>query len=415
MRSRAPAVVAASALVLGVLAVATPVAAATCQFDSTARVVTIGAVVAETVTIAREADAITVNAVPCDTATVANTDTIVVATTGAAPTEVAIDQTNGRFEPGATAEPDGTSEIEFTIDLPLGAPILRIVGTPDADEIVVGADGINLNAAEASGDVDVTIASGVPQIVVQGAAGADTLSVGGGLGTGAAGPGAALEGQEGDDLLLPGVADSAFDGGAGTDTADFGGANGVTVDLQAGTVQGAGASAIQAVENVTGSPGDDELTGDDAPNVLAGADGDDLIDGGGEADTLLGGAGSDTVSFASAKAPITVDLRDGSAEGDGTDTVDGFEHVVGGPKSDVIQGKKGANTLDGGRGHDEIHGGEGADDLIGSDGNDRLFGEKGNDRLRGFDGRDQLNGGPGHDRCQGGADPDSFVFCEQIS
>jgi Ca2+-binding RTX toxin-like protein len=415
MRSRARSIVAATGLVLGVLWIATPAGAATCAFDSATHVVTIGAVVGETVTIAREGEAITVNTTPCDTATVANTDTVAVNSAGAAPAEVVIDQTGGRFEPGATPEPDGTSEIEFTIGLGVGEPILRMVGTPDADEIVVGADGINLNAAEAAGDPDVTITSGTPALVVQGGAGVDTLSVGGGLGTGAPGPGATLEGQEGDDLLLPGIADSDFDGGAGTDTVDFLSASGVTVDLGNGTVDGAGSGTIQAVENVTGSPGGDELTGDDAANVLAGQDGDDVVDGGGGDDTLLGGAGSDTVSFASAKTAITVDLRDGSATGDGTDVVNAFEHVEGGPKGDDIQGKKGANTLDGGRGPDRISGGEGSDELIGNDGNDLLFGEKGKDHLRGNDGRDRLSGGKGRDRCQGGADPDSFVTCEQIS
>jgi Ca2+-binding RTX toxin-like protein len=415
MRSPARSVLAASVLVLGVLWVATPVAAATCAFDQASGVVTIGAVAGENVVIAREGEAITVNTTPCDTATVANTATIVVNAAGAAPAEIVIDQTNGRFEPGATAEPDGTSEIEFTIQLGTGDTILRMIGTPEADQIVVGADGINLNAAEAAGDPDVTIASGTPALVVQGGSGVDTLSVGGGLGTGAPGPGAALEGQEGDDLLLPGVADSDFDGGAGTDTVDFFSANGVTVNLAGGTFDGAGSGSIEAVENVTGSPGGDDLTGDDAANVLAGQDGDDVVDGGGGDDTLLGGAGSDTVSFASANTAISVDLRDGSATGDGTDVVNAFEHVEGGPKGDEIQGKKGANTLDGGRGPDRISGGEGSDDLLGNDGNDLLFGEKGKDHLRGNDGRDQLSGGKGRDRCQGGADPDSFVTCEQIS
>jgi Ca2+-binding RTX toxin-like protein len=367
----------------------------------------------ESVAITRNGEAIAVNGTACDVATVTTTDLIAVNSTGT-PTEVSIDQTGGRFEPGFTTEPDGASEIEFTVNLPVGTPTLRVIGTAEADGIVVGASGINLNAAEATGDADVT-ATGTPAIVVESGDGDDALSVAGGAGTGEPGPGAALHGQEGADLLVAGNGGSAFDGGGGTDTADFVVlVDGVAVDLAEGIADGVGSDTLEGVENVIGSPGPDEIIGDAAANVLAGGDGDDTIDGGAEADTLLGGNGRDTVSFASASAGVTANLKAGTAEGDGADTVDGFEDVLGSRRSDVLRGNGSANLVDGGGGKDEIHGGNGNDELLGDDGNDLLFGDKGKDDLKGENGKDQLNGGDGRDRCKGGPDPDSFVNCENI-
>ena len=320
MRSSGRSLVAAAVFVVAVVGLAVTASAATCTF--TAPTVTIDVVAGETVTIARNGDAIAVNGTACGAATVTTTDSIVVTASGA-PNEIAIDLTGGRFQPGAAAEPDGDSEIEFTVTLPTGSPILRVIGTAEADSFALGEGGINLNADEATGDADVTI-SGTPAITIEGAEADDVLSVDGGAGTGAAGPGATLQGGAGDDYILAGVGGSAFDGGDGTDTVDFSASTGgVAVDLHAGTAQGQGSDTIAAIENVTGSPGNDEIVGDDLANVLAGADGNDTIDGAGEADTLLGGAGTDTVSFASANKGVTVDLKQGTAEGDGADTLDG--------------------------------------------------------------------------------------------
>ncbi len=402
--------VTAAVLAVASVGLALPAAAASCTF--TAPTVTIEVAQGETATIARTGEVITLNGTPCEAATVTTADSIVVNATGA-PTEIAIDESGGRFEPGLTPEPDG-SEIEFTLNLGTATPVLRIVGGADADSIVVGADGINLNAGETTGDVDVMVPAGGPVITVLGGAGDDRLSVAGGAGTGEPSPGATLQGEDGADLLQAGTGGSAFDGGAGTDTIDYAILSGVTVDLAAGTAGATGTDTVTAVENVTGSPGNDTITGDDQANVLAGGDGNDTIDGGGEADTLLGGEGMDTASFASSRASVTVDLKAGTAEGDGADTLDGFENVVGSRKGDEIRGNGASNFLDGVNGPDVLSGGNGVDQLAGGNGNDRLFGGKGNDTLKGEDGKDQLDGGEGNDRCKGGNDPDAFVRCEHL-
>jgi Ca2+-binding RTX toxin-like protein len=228
--------------------------------------------------------------------------------------------------------------------------------------------------------------------------------------------GVTLRGEAGDDALVAGAGQTTLDGGEGSDTADYrAAAVGVRVDLGAGTADaGHATDELADVETVTGSPGDDELIGDGAANVLSGEAGDDTVDGVGEADTLLGGDGIDTVAFGG-RAAVDVDLKEGTAQGAGDDTLEGFENVTGTAKADAIRAGEGTNVLEGLGGADEIHGGDGNDEVIGGDGNDRLFGDKGRDRLRGGAGRDQLSGGDGRDRCRGGADPDSFVFCERRS
>ncbi|HEY7755960.1 MAG TPA: hypothetical protein VID69_07020 [Actinomycetota bacterium] len=489
MRTTARSVAAVAVLLAAAIAFAAPASAATCTFDAATHIATVDLPSGDSAVIARTGDAITVDAVPCAEATVNNTDTIVVNSSGT-PAELVIDLSGGPFEPGATAEDDEDPEIEFTVNLTGG--LLRIRGSSGDDHIVSGANGINLNAAETNADVDVTIV-GSPELAMDGAAGDDILSIGGGSGTGAAGRAATLLGQEGDDHLLGGASGSVLDGGVGTDEADYSGAtqltlanlasgsvehqggglddliaiedltgspgddgirgdaadntlrggagndaiagaagndtidggggndtldlsdaSKVTVDLAAGSATGEGSDDVEGIENVLGSPGNDEITGDGAANVLAGAAGNDTIDGGAGDDTLVGGDGKDTVSFASSSKAVTVNLNKGNAKGDGADTLTGFEHVEGSRKADEIRGDAKANHLDGAGGVDRISGGNGADDLRGSDGNDLLFGERGTDDLEGNDGRDQLDGGDAKDRCVGGPDPDSFVLCETI-
>lgn len=456
--------------VLAVPAIAVP----TCTYDAGTFTATVTMSAGESATIGRTGDAITLDGAPCDTATVSTTDTIKVTATGAV-TSITLDLGGGGFLPGATAEADGASEIEFTLDIATGSPTLRVLGTSAVDHVVLGVGGLNLNAAEATGDADVTI-TGTPVVTLEGGDENDVLSVGGGAGTGAAVSGGTLLGQGGDDALLGGLGGSTLDGGPELDEADYAGATQLALaDLGAGSVQhqGGAADTLIGVENLTGSPGDDRIIGDAADNVLDGGDGadtldfaaatspvevdllaetsvgvgndtvvafenvvgsaqndlivgngeanaldggpgDDTIDGAGGDDDLTGGVDDDTLSFASSNQSVTVDLRKGTADGDGADTLAGFENVRGSRKADVIDGDENKNRLDGLGGADEINGGKDADVLLGGVGNELLFGAKGNDLILGGPGKDQLNGGQGEDRCKGGPDPDSYVFCENF-
>lgn len=397
-------------IVLAVPASAVP----TCTFDAGAGTVELAVGNGESATIGRTGDAITLNGGACDAATVQNTDTITVTSTGT-PTEVALDLSGGGFAPGATAETDGgASEIEISVSFPAGSPTLRVVGGSQGENVVVGSGGVNLNAAEAVGDVDVTI-TGAAAIVVEGGDGDDVLSAAGGSGTGSATTGVSLRGGAGGDTLLAGVGPNTLNGGDGIDRVDYSAAAQLLpADLSSGSVEHAGGAvdSITGIENLTGSPGDDTIVGDGTDNNLRGGAGNDTIDGAGGSDVLAGGEGDDTVEFRTASAGVTVDLAAGTATGAGNDVLADFENVTGSDLPDTIDGNGAANVLRGLFGEDELRGRGGDDVVRGGRGGDRLFGGNGDDLLRAGHGKDLLDGGPGNDVCRGARDPDVFVFCE---
>jgi Ca2+-binding RTX toxin-like protein len=344
-----------------------------CAFDEPTGTVTITLDNGDVARVVRQGDAITVAGAPCDTATVLNTDTINASSTGTAAT-VEIDLSGGPFAPGETAEADAAdSEIEWLVNL-LAGSTLRVLGSSGPDDVVVGADGINLDATEANDDVDVVVTGG-PTVVLSGADGADALSAAGGAGTGGAGPVATLQGDEANDVLTPGSPGSTVNGGAGSDTADYrASGGGVEVDLAAGTARiGGGTDTLAGIENAIGTPGDDVLVGDGGANSLDGIAGDDRIAGGPGDDTLIGGAGSDLLDYAGAGSAVTVDLGEGTATGHGTDDVSEFEEVRGSDQADRLEGNGQVNELDGGAGDDRLDGAGAPDDLRGGTGNDTVL------------------------------------------
>lgn len=215
-----------------------------------------------------------------------------------------------------------------------------------------------------------------------------------------------LRGNGGGDFLSGGRGNDGIDGGAGLDLADhqlltFGAKTAVTVDLQAGTSTGQGDDMLAGIETVTGTPGDDTMTGNDVANyfvrldqgsdTVSAGDGGDFVEGGEGNDVLDGGAGSDFVGFLSHPAGVTVDLEAGSAVGSGTDTLAGLEWVFGSPHNDVISGTGGFNLL------------------FGFAGDDTISGRAGDDALDGGVETDGLNGGDGVDSCNDG---EFNTFCE---
>jgi Ca2+-binding RTX toxin-like protein len=222
-----------------------------------------------------------------------------------------------------------------------------------------------------------------------------------------------LSGQDGDDTLDGGLGDDIMSGGAGNDTAVFTGSTAVTVDLRLTGAQntGLGLDTLIGIENLTGGSGNDTLIGDDGANIFT--------DTGG-ADTYIGNGGSDTVSYASAGAAVTVDLRTVIAQntgGGGLDTLNTIENLIGSAFNDTLRGSVDANILTGLAGNDVIEGFQGNDSLFGGDGNDVLYGDlnnsfstaDGNDLLEGGAGDDTLIGGQGADILRGGAGNDRLV------
>jgi Ca2+-binding RTX toxin-like protein len=357
----------------------------------------------------------------CGTAATATTDTV--SAIGADGTQsFRISLSGGPFAPGVTVEADGSSEIEFLVDLGEGTDDeLTVAGDAVADQIVLGTGGLNVNAAESADDIDVT-AAGVERFSLEGNAGNDLLSGGGGEGTGDAviagrltlrggEDNDTLTGGAGNDVLNGGPGSDHLDGGPGADTASYFGASaGVAASLDAGTATGGdGADTLVSLENLTGSAFADALTGDEGDNVLTGLEGDDEIEG---------LEGEDAAGYLLAPSGVTVDLAAGTATGGhGADTLSGIEKVLGSAFDDVLLGDTAANTLVAGSGDDEVagsdgndvlQGGPGVDLLRGDDGNDSILGQGGNDDVRGGGGNDALRGGGGDDALLGGAGNDNL-------
>lgn len=243
-----------------------------------------------------------------------------------------------------------------------------------------------------------------------------------------------LRGGRGNDRLSSSAEQfrERYHGGPGVDTLDLAALSaGATVDLEAGTVVGAGESFVGTVENVSGSAFSDVIAGDDGPNVLFGGDipegffgpthppggvsdtlrgrgGDDDLDGGTGDDTISGDEGADWIHDALGR-----DAIDAGAGGDVVSTAYRCEASPGqrctppreAYSGDDVDGGAGDDVLTGGFGDDLLSGAEGSEFLLGGDGADDLRGEDDTDSLRGGDGRDSLDGGPGIDTADFGDAP----------
>jgi len=257
---------------------------------------------------------------------------------------------------------------------------LVVGGSEPGDDSLVGGDGDDtVSFVGTMEGVDIDLAAGTASGT---ATGEDTLS---GIENATGGDGDdALKGDDGANILDGGEGNDSFEVDAGNDTYEGGEGNdtlsfettadGVTVDLGAGTALGAetGADSIRGIENVFGGDGDDRLSGDGENNVL------------------VGGEGNDTVSFASDSAGVTADLLAGTVFGNesGIDAIDGFENVTGGEGNDTLSGDNGPNRLVGGGGKDVLRGRLANDTLVGGDGEDTLDGGDGLDHLFGGGGND---------------------------
>ncbi len=272
-------------------------------------------------------------------------------------------------------------------------PAAANAGQADSD-----GDGTG-DACEDCGGLAVTIDGTSGNDVLTGTAGADVIHGRGGNDT--------INGLGGDDVICGGTGNDTVNGGSGNDTADYSGAvNAITANLSTDSATGQGTDTLPGIEHLIGGPKADTLTGDGGANTLKGRggndtvkgnggadnilgqDGDDTLNGGTGNDTVNGGNGSDTADYSTAANAITANLRTDSATGQGTDTLPGIEHLIGGPKGDTLIGDSGANSLKGRGGNDTVKGNGGADTILGQGGNDTLNGGTGNDTLNGGNGSD---------------------------
>ncbi len=174
---------------------------------------------------------------------------------------------------------------------------------------------------------------------------------------------------------------------------------------------------------ITGSPGNDVISGTAFSETIKGLQGDDVINGRGGDDQIYGGTGDDRLSGGPGDDRIFGGPgRDKLYGNNGDDRLSGGlgnDKLFGGGGQDILSGGSGndklsgqgdADTLKGEDGDDKLNGGQGSDKLYGGRNNDFLTGKAGNDRLWGDHGRDTLNGGLGNDRLTGGTHADEFRF-----
>ena len=367
--------------------------------------------------------------------------------------------------PQMTQCQDGT-----TVTAPATCP-----AAPQYDHVIMEDDPANFTG----GDAPDSIAGDMRDNEISGMGGNDEISGMGGNDILIGGDGEdTLRGGEGDDMLTGGAGNDMLDGGEGGeekgDTAVYSNAMRVRVDLetgkanvirQASTDPFAGAAeedTLTNIENVTGSPGEDEITGDSEDNTLDGKGGNDTIMGGGGDDILIdedydadandnagnaessmdkfdGGGGDDTLKIEDSRSltinltDITNDLvtitntdndtvaiatittqmmEDGEGESVAVSTIENIDcNTDDGAGKCTITGDAMPNKFtvgDNDSGHD-LNGGGGDDTLNGGGGPDTLNGDAGNDTINAGGGDDTaVDGGPGNDIINGGAGGDTL-------
>ena len=106
-----------------------------------------------------------------------------------------------------------------------------------------------------------------------------------------------MNGDGGNDKLVPALGDDTLNGGAGTDEIIYSGAVRYVVNLSTGVASGNGTNdTLTAIEDVITGGGADTITGDDNANTLRAGSGDDVVRGGDGDDFLFGNTGDDDLN-----------------------------------------------------------------------------------------------------------------------
>ena len=253
-----------------------------------------------------------------------------------------------------------------------------------------------------------------------------------------------IKAGDGNDRIYGSVGADQIDGGNGYDGINYyRSTQGVTVNLATG--QGFGGDAqgdtYTSIEFVYGSAYNDVLIASSTGSSLSGSDGDDQLSGGAGHDDLFGDNGNDTLNGGAGHDELYGGNGNDNLYGDaGQDYLSGGkgnDNLYGGADDDELAGGAGSDFIDGGSGYDTLdfrnsfsgvtvnletgtglggdaHGDtyENIEGVQGSNQNDVLIGdnlESGN-WLFANDGSDVLNGMGGNDYLEGGRGADTFVF-----
>jgi Ca2+-binding RTX toxin-like protein len=309
------------------------------------------------------------------------------------------DATDDTFEGGIGIDTLNYSSAvrSIAVDLGSGQAVGEDIGHDTVSEFenIVGGSGDDALKAVATGS---SIDGGAGNDVLTGSAGDDFLAGSSGNDTISDGAGSdVVKGGEGDDHVVASAdaADDNLAGGAGRDELDYSATtHAITVDIGTGRAEGedighdtiaefeavvsgagddyltAGATAASidggcGNDVVSGGAGDDVLKGNDGNDIIADGAGSDVVKGGDGNDRVVasvdaasdnyeGNAGCDTLDYSAATLTVTIDLRNGTAEGIevGEDLIAGFEEIIAGSGDDRIVAGDASVTMTGGAGND---------------------------------------------------------------
>jgi Ca2+-binding RTX toxin-like protein len=224
-------------------------------------------------TLEVNAGAIWFGGTACGAATTTNTDTIAITGHVGTVEDLVVSMLGGAFEPGATPEGTGISDIEINVSLGDVTDQLTVAGGSGDDTIRLGQSGVNLNS---DSDREVTFAQVPALVTIYGASGVNTLSAKGGFGSGSIYLGTAvIVNGDGGGLIQGGSGNDQLTGGAGHD-------------------------------QIEGQNGDDTIDGGAGNDVLLGQGGNDDMTGGSGADEFLGATGNDTLRANDDEADVSI-------------------------------------------------------------------------------------------------------------
>ncbi|MDV3456863.1 M10 family metallopeptidase C-terminal domain-containing protein [Sphingomonas sp. HF-S4] len=129
------------------------------------------------------------------------------------------------------------------------------------------------------------------------------------------------KGGIGNDIFVGNVANNILDGGAGSDTVIFTNTTGITVTLNDTNadvivIHDGETDTLRSIENIGGTSGNDNITGNSQANVLVGGSGGaDVLTGLGGDDRLIGGGFTTTTTYS---APSQADITKAQSTSNGS-------------------------------------------------------------------------------------------------